>query len=342
MIGCNKTVIQALYQPPMLERCAGLVFGFLFRGSEAVRVRDETLGRHLAQGYNWLWLHLALSDHRARRFVEGFADIPADARELILSQEDRIQLTLTAGGAWGILPDIERDFDDQSLESCRMGFWLDGERLITARRHPLRAAENLRDAVERGDVPSGTAQALVRQQEHFFDLVEHRLGMLGRDLGRIEDEVLADRDHIGREVLGPLRRELSRYAREFAALRSAVYRATTVRGAILASPLVEHLPALQQQAEDFERDAGALQDRARLLYEEIGSRVADRTNRSLSALTVISTLLLPPTFLVGAFGMNVGGIPWGQHDHGFWAGLGLCAVLVFVGWMVLKRFRILP
>ncbi|HKQ11302.1 MAG TPA: hypothetical protein VJS85_08945, partial [Rhizomicrobium sp.] len=82
----------------MLERCAGLVFGFLFRGPEAVRVRDETLGRHLAQGYSWLWLHLALSDHRARRFVEGFDDIPADARSLILSQEDRIQLTLTASG----------------------------------------------------------------------------------------------------------------------------------------------------------------------------------------------------------------------------------------------------
>ena len=160
MIGCNKTVIQALYQPPMLERCAGLVFGFLFRGSEAVRVRDETLGRHLAQGYNWLWLHLALSDHRARRFVEGFADIPADARELILSQEDRIQLTLTAGGAWGILPDIERDFADQSLGSGRFMFWMDGQHLITVRRHPLRGVEQVRTAVEDGLAIPSPAHAL--------------------------------------------------------------------------------------------------------------------------------------------------------------------------------------
>ena len=326
----------------MLERCAGLVFGFLFRGSEAIGVRDETLIRHLSEGYGWLWLHLALSDHRARRFFEGFGDIPADARALILSQEDRIQLTLTPGGAWGILPDIERDFDDQSLDSCRMAFWLDGEKLITARRHPLRAAENLRDAVERGDIPTGPAQALVRQQEQFFDLVEQRLAVLSGELGKIEDEVLADRDHIGREVLGPLRRELSRYAREFSALRGAVYRATTARGATLGSPLVEHLPALQQQAEDLERDAAALSDRARLIYEEIGSRVADNTSRSLSALTVISTLLLPPTFLVGAFGMNVGGIPWGQNVHGFWYGVGLCAAVVFAGYLVLRRFRILP
>ena len=326
----------------MLERCAGLVFGFLFRGSEAIRLHDESLGRQLAPGYDWLWLHLALSDHRAQRFVEGFLDIPAEARDLILSQEDRIQLHLTPGGAWGIMPDIERDFADETLGACRMAFWLDGGRLITLRHHPLRAAESLRGAVERGEIPASASEALALHQEHFFALIEHRLATLGGELGRIEDEVLADRDHIGREVLGPLRRELSRHAREFAALRGAVYRATTVRGAAMSSPLAEHLPAVHQQAEDMERDAAALSDRARLLYEEIGSRVADKTNRSLSALTVISTLLLPPTFVAGAFGMNVGGIPWAQSAHGFWAVLSFCAVLVFTGWLVLRRFRILP
>jgi len=63
---------------------------------------------------------------------------------------------------------------------------------------------------------------------------------------------------------------------------------------------------------------------------------------SIAFPTVISTLLLPPTFVAGAFGMNVGGIPWAQADHGFWAVLGFCAVLIFTGYVVLRRFRILP
>jgi len=57
---------------------------------------------------------------------------------------------------------------------------------------------------------------------------------------------------------------------------------------------------------------------------------------------VISTLLLPPTFVVGAFGMNVGGIPWGQNGHGFWAGMGLCIALMLLVYGVLRKFRILP
>jgi hypothetical protein len=57
----------------------------------------------------------ALADHRARRFLEQFTEMPPEARELMLSPEDRIQLHLTPRGAFGLLPDIERDFADHSL-----------------------------------------------------------------------------------------------------------------------------------------------------------------------------------------------------------------------------------
>lgn len=325
----------------MLERCAGLVFGFLFRGGQAARVQDETLARALPRGHDWLWLHLSLADHRARRFLDGWTELPEDARELMLGTEDRIQIHLTPQGGWGVLPDIERDFADHSLGSGRFFFWLDGTRLVTARRHALRAVEYLRARVERGDLPDNPAHALALLQEEFVALLEQRLAALARDLGHIEDEVLADRGN-DQSRLGPLRRELSRYAREFSGLRSAIHRATSTRHSVSASPLMEHLPQLAQDAEDFDRDAGALSDRARLLYEEIETRIAATTNRSLSALTVISTLLLPPTFLVGAFGMNLEGITWAGHPHGFAIVLGLCGLLVAGVYVVLRRLKILP
>jgi zinc transporter len=57
---------------------------------------------------------------------------------------------------------------------------------------------------------------------------------------------------------------------------------------------------------------------------------------------VISTLLLPPTFVVGAFGMNLNGIPWAGGHQGFWTAVGFCGLVVFLGWVALKRFRIIP
>lgn len=331
----------AKFEAP-LDRCAGLVFGFHFHDGQARPVSDATLGAALEAGHDWLWLHLALSDHRARRFLETMPFIPGDARTLMLSAEDRIQLHLTESGAWGFLPDIERDFADEALGAGRFFFWLDGQHLVTARRHPLRAADHLRDQVAGGLMLQSPAQALARLPEHFAALVEARLVTLAAELGRIEDAVLADR-FSDTKALGALRRELSRYGREFSGLRAAVHRAMSARhGGLTNSPLLEHLPLLMQDAEDFDRDAAGLTDRARLMYEEIETRAAATTNRSLAALTVASTLLLPPTLLSGLFGMNVDGIPWSHHPHGFWIVLACVVGVIGFSYAVLRRLKILP
>jgi len=326
----------------VLDRCAGLVFGFHFHGGVAHDVGDETLSHACEAPHDWFWLHLALSDHRARRFIETLEAAPPEARALLLSAEDRIQLHLTDGGAYGILPDIERDFADHSLGSGRFAFWLDRHHLITARRHPLRAAEHLRGEVEAGRVPGSPAAALARLPEHFAALVEARLQALGSELGHIEDEVLAERFTDNRK-LGALRRELSRYAREFSGLKSAIHRAMSTRhGGLTSSPLLEQLPPLMQDVEDFDRDAADLSGRARLIYEEIETRIGSATNRSLAALTVASTLLLPPTLVAGWFGMNVPGLPWAQDKEGFWIVVAFCGLLIVFSYAILRRFRILP
>ncbi len=173
----------------------------------------------------------------------------------------------------------------------------------------------------------------------YLEMVESRILGLSRELDRIEDQVLAERAALDRLPLGPLRRELTRHTREFSGFRSAILRAK--RNAV-ESPLSDWLPSLLQDVEDHDRDASALLDRARLIYEEVNTRISAVTNRSLSALTVISTLLLPPTFVVGAFGMNVGGLPWMQDKEGFYICLGLCCLLVAASYVLLRRFKILP
>ncbi|MES2292261.1 MAG: CorA family divalent cation transporter [Pseudomonadota bacterium] len=324
-----------------LQHCAGLAFGFVFRGGHGQLVHDETLHQALEQGADWVWLHLGLSDHRARRFLGDFPELPETGRALLLGAESRIQIVLEPDHAAGVLPDLEKDFADQSLEPGRLAFWLNDRMLFTTRRKPVRAIQRLHDAVVAGRVLESPAAALARLQGAYVEIVESRLVELAAELDRIEDRVLADRTGLDRLPLGPLRRELSRHHREFAGLRSAIHRAGFAR-LTGETPLGAHLAAMHQDAEDFERDAGALQDRARLLYEEVNTRIAATTNRSLSALTVISTLLLPPTFVAGAFGMNVGGVPWAQTPEGFWLVLGFCVVLIAISYAVLRRFRILP
>jgi zinc transporter len=61
-----------------------------------------------------------------------------------------------------------------------------------------------------------------------------------------------------------------------------------------------------------------LYERAKLLQEELASRLAESTGRNLYVLSILTAVLLPMTLVTGIFGMNVGGLP-GLHGPGaFW------------------------
>lgn len=53
--------------------------------------------------------------------------------------------------------------------------------------------------------------------------------------------------------------------------------------------------------------------------------MTEETNRHLHILSILTTLLLPPTLVTGFFGMNVKGLPFTENENGF-----LWSVLILV------------
>ena len=100
---------------------------------------------------------------------------------------------------------------------------------------------------------------------------------------------------------------------------------------------------LRQSTEEFTvvlNDLAALQERIKLLQEEIAARVNEDNNRSLFLLTIVTVMALPINLIAGLLGMNVGGVPLSQHEHGFWVVLGFTAAVTgVVAWLLLRLQR---
>jgi zinc transporter len=323
-----------------LKKNPGLLWGFAAKDGRGQRVIDDTAADILAEPHDWCWMHFALSDHRARRFLEAFEALPQAAREMLLEDETRPQLHHGPGCAWGVIPDFEKDFEENDYGEGSVAFYLDAGHLITTRHHPMRVVDEVREEIQSAP-PACPVDVFVRLNERFIEIAEKRFAVFARWLDRLEDRVLGEQGELDKTGLGSVRREVARFHREFASLRAAYHRAINSRVPVPDNPVSPRLPELLQAVEDFDRDAAALTERARLLYEEIDTRIAAATNRSLQTLTIISTLLLPPTFIVGAFGMNLPAIPWASDHGGFWWAFGLCFVVVGASWALLKRYGIL-
>lgn len=85
-------------------------------------------------------------------------------------------------------------------------------------------------------------------------------------------------------------------------------------------------------------------DRARLLQDELNSIIEMVLNDRIYLLTIVTTLLLPATFVTGFFGMNTRNLPYADTEWGTAFAFGLCilaalAMLFFMRRMGLTRPR---
>jgi zinc transporter len=154
----------------------------------------------------------------------------------------------------------------------------------------------------------------------------------------VEDQLLVGRLKHKRAELGQLRRVLVRLQRLLAPEPGALFR-------LLRRPPpwvpADDLEELRQATEEFSlvlRDAAELQERIRLLQEEIAAQVGEQTNQSLYTLTIVTVLALPINIAAGLLGMNVGGIPLAENTHGFW---WIAALVIgftaLAGWWAMRK-----
>ena len=98
---------------------------------------------------------------------------------------------------------------------------------------------------------------------------------------------------------------------------------------------------MRQSTEEFSvvlSDMASLQERIKLLQEEIAASVNEQNNRSLYVLTIVTLLALPINIIADLLGMNVGGIPLAQHDVGFWIVAAIVATFnVIAVWLLVKK-----
>lgn len=89
---------------------------------------------------------------------------------------------------------------------------------------------------------------------------------------------------------------------------------------------------IYQKMWDMIEDYGELIDGLAKTYDSL---LANKTNEIMKVLTLISTILLPLTFISGLYGMNVA-LPFGDHPYAFW---GIVAFSIFVVGSMLFVFR---
>ncbi len=261
-------------------------------------------------------------------------------RELLLSAETH-QHALIDGDVVGcVLHDLERDFD--VVDTARVGALrvaLAPRLIVTARHHPLRSADIVKERLTRGPPLDGPAAAL--------DLVVGTIAGIVAGLGRemslavqeAEDAFLEGLDAPTTRTLIGIRRRLAQLHRLTDGMRGVFVRLEEDED--LPAALLATVARLSQRLSGLDGDLGGVQSQLRLLRDEIDIQSGQRTNQNLYVLSIMTALMLPATLITGIFGMNTGGMPLERTSAGTFVALMLALATAVGTYLVLRAMGLM-
>jgi zinc transporter len=289
-----------------------------------------------AKSPNPVWLHFNLADSRASRWIEENPEIPPAARELLVDSDPRIHSQILPDGLLAVLGDLHHDFNADPEGFGTLRVYVSERQMISARRHPLKTVDVLRRELRTGTTISSPIALFEILIDRLADTFGDVVGELGDQVDDAEDKILGGQLHDHGSKLGSMRRLLARLRRHITANRTALVPLPARLPQFCGDEQRQGLRHAIERLEAVAQDLELVQERARLLQEEIAGRLGEATNRNLFVLSVITAALLPITLITGIFGMNVGGLPLAEHPHGF-AWILVMMVLILVGSLLLLR-----
>jgi zinc transporter len=322
----------------------GLICGFLFEsGGRGIHIDLDGALKWLsapqaaAEG-SFVWLHFNLSDAAAEAWISGHLDVVPEFFEALHEGSRSTRIEDAGDTLVAVVNDVAFEFAFDPSEIASLWVSVGPRIAISARIHPLRSIDRLRQAVKDGCCFGSSVAFLNRLLRDQGDVLVRIVREATLRVDAVEDGLLSGRLQPKRVELGKLRRVLVRLQRLLAPEPGALFR-------LLRQPppwvTAQAREDLRQATEEFTliiRDLAELQERIKLLQEEMAAQVGEQTNRSLFTLTVVTVLALPINIVAGLLGMNVGGIPLAQEAHGFYVIVGIIVTFtVLAGWFAFRK-----
>lgn len=300
----------------------GPIWGYHFVASQPARsiTSQEAIAFLTAPGPpppdEFLWLHFSLSNVATEPWLRKYLTLPDSFYESLQSDVDATHLEQDADALVARVHDVLFDFTfDAPVATTTL--CVKPRVLVSAHIRPWRSIDKIRAAVQAGQIFRSPIEILARLLRDQANVLVDIVRKSKKQVGPMEEQLLAKRISVSRSELGSLRRMLVRLQRLLAPEPAAFFRLLNRPPDWISQ---DELQNLQQAAEKFSTaisDTASLVERVKQLQEELAALVSEQTNRTLFLLTMVTVLALPINLVAGLFGMNVGGIPLGQHKYGF-------------------------
>ncbi|WP_336488685.1 magnesium transporter CorA family protein [Methylobacterium nigriterrae] len=297
-----------------------------------------------------VWIDLDDPTAEEAERVEDATGLRVPSRQALSEVESSSRLRRLKNGLSLSTPMITFDQADSQLKP--LGFVLTRDRLVTVRFHELRAFQEVKARIRRGDGPAASStEIFLLLMEELVDSLADALEEMGADLDSLSSRIF-DFDVSARPGARPDDRKPPR--RRDLALRR-ILRGIGRRGKALGKirssllGLGRIVPFVAAECESFlggeadarfetiRRDIASLDEFEMRLSENVQflldaalGLISIEQNNAFRVLTVVSVVGVPPTLIASMYGMNFKAMPELDWAYGYPYALALIAISAIV------------
>ncbi len=300
-------------------------------------------------GSRAVWLDLLDPTDAERDAAERLTGLRVPSREQIEEIESSSRLYTENGVMYFSMPYSTLGADHRS-EVTPVGFVLSGSHLVTLRYAVLPPFETFAERFATSDAKSSN-EVFTALLEAIVDRVADVLERVARELDTLSKTTFRNEDGTGKHSIRRADRQLrgglttvGRCGDTLGNLRDSVL-ALGRMAAYAQQGAPDWPPELKTRLATLRQDIGSLNDydqqlnaKMAFLLDAVLGFINIEQNNSVKVLTVVSVVGIPPTFVVGLYGMNFKNMPEYDWTYGYqygWAMI-LLSVVVPLVWFRIK------
>lgn len=227
---------------------------------------------------------------------------------------------------------------EEGLKMTELDFFLTANALVTVHYDEHRIFDYLYSRAERDErlIGRGADYLFHAVIDTVVDNYNTILDIFEYEVDQIEDDVLGHSDEETLRSIFALRRDIVQLKRLVMPQKELLNQMTRKDYPLISGDLSRYFSDIHDHLIRVNETADTHKEILNSSLEIYYSSISTKTNEIIKVLTILTAVFIPPTFLVGLWGMNFKFMPELGLEHGYYYSLG-AIVAVMIGMILIFR-----
>lgn len=286
------------------------------------------------------WVHLDGNKSETRDWLENeITYLDRIIIDALLADETRPRIVEFEEGSLLILRGVNLNENAKAEDMISIRLWIDQHRIISIQRRPLKAIKDIQERIINGNGPKNSGDFITMLASRLFERMEPVFLEIDEALDDVEERVIENPSPSERQLITNVRKQAIVFRRYIAPQRDVIAHLRTSEQPWLDAMHKRRLQESYDRVVRYVEDLDTLRERSQIIKDELSNALADRMNKNLYVLSILSAIFLPLGFLTGLFGINIGGMPGVENEYAFAIFCGSLILTFILQFFIFRKLK---